>query len=124
MNRIDSIPSNIHDGYLRFVSVHKKIFTCIIDRLDGSELEIQAEGVEKLCVNNFYDGNVVLDARVLLASNAVAGDIRSFFDENIVPNPAALLSTLEAQNGALLLIDASYGAVVGLAFNGDLSVKA
>ena len=123
MASIDLIPPTIHDGYIRSVSIYKGDFCCVIDLADSSTLELHAADVEKLCVNNFYAGNIVLDARVLPAANAKKNDVSSFFDGNVVPDPIHLLSKLKTQGGTLLLIDSSYGAIVGVAFTGNLVVK-
>ncbi|MFT8806780.1 MAG: hypothetical protein ABF856_16870 [Acetobacter aceti] len=62
-NKANTIPT-FHDGYLNGIILNDNIVTLHIRRVDGDDYEVRMSEVEHLRLDDFRQGNIILDLKV------------------------------------------------------------
>jgi hypothetical protein len=116
---------NFHDALLAGILVKDKTATLLLTQADGGEYRLQLTGVRGLQVDNFKEGNIILDLEVCAEHQAGQANVRQGL-EHLFPVPAASaapeyrqrheelfarnLTELAKGETILLILNASYGA--------------
>ena len=122
--------TGFHDGKLESVAVSDGTAAFGLAHVDGRRFRLNLSGVEALSINDFREGNIILELQVLSASDfekagLSAGDVRAML-EVLFPRPHANAAPnyheaydgfLQSQHeridqglAKLVLLDPAYGA--------------
>jgi hypothetical protein len=120
----------MHDGTLTSVAVGEGGAVLLLTHVDGRQFKLILSGVESLVINDFREGNIILELQVVVGSRfdefgLSAGDIRAAF-EMLFTRPHAdadaeyhdaydvaldkQIRRLEDGDMRLVILDPAYGA--------------
>jgi len=116
---------SFHDGYLISISVGDKRAALGFKKSDGSQYELVLDGVEHLCMDDFREGNIVMDLEVITGRDPAGYDndlrlARLFMAPHPNAEPryheahasflASRIERIKSGEAVLVTVSPSYGA--------------
>ena len=115
---------SFHDGYLISVASEGRVFECVVcDQNEENHSVLSVSGVLRVSVQNFLQGNIIGDVRVVDTDSVALMEIGEHFSKDLMTDPQDFLDRTKKASGRFLLISSSYGAVVGVTFNGNVNIR-
>ncbi len=103
---------NFHDGNFDGIWIRpQKEAHLYLRNVDRVEFVLVLDGVERVAINNFSAGNIILDLIARPASQITEADIAILYGVAVEdPQTQKLLQSAQASNLQVLEINSSYGA--------------
>ena len=117
----------LHDGFLRGITVSpSKTLTVACSTLSGENVELVLEDVVRLRADNFREGNIIFEVRLLRGSACSPELVRKVFnysDEEAARLLPRDMRTIANESWNLIAIDSSYGCELVAIARGSVSIQ-